>query len=100
MSEQNDRNKGPNPDEVTLKNAREILSRILAENENLLRDNRNLSKDFEVEKNIKNHLYAFILTHGMFDKLIKYEHSNKMREPGGHKKAVAWLLMQLPESTN
>jgi hypothetical protein len=94
-------NKGEiNPDEVTLKNAWEILKRILAENEQLSSEKENLKKNFEVEKNIKNHLYAFIQSNGWFDKLMEYERSNRMTKPGGHRKAVACLLMKPPENTN
>lgn len=92
--------KKTNLDEVTLKNARETLKRILAENERLSTENKKLSGDFEEEMNIKNHLYAYILTHGHLDELTEYNRTVNMSAPGGHKKAVDWLLMQLPENQN
>lgn len=55
---------------------------------------------FEVEKNIKNNLYAIILNNGMFAELRDYEMSTNMRSPEGHMHAVASLSLNLPEKTN
>lgn len=54
----------------------------------------------DVEKNIKNNLYAFILEHGMFDELKEYSQSHDMSSPDGHKRVMADLSLNLPESKN
>lgn len=51
-------------------------------------------KQFEVEKNIKNNLYYFILNQGLFSELRKFEGATDMRSPDGHQNAVAALTNQ------
>jgi hypothetical protein len=40
-------------------------------------------KGYEIEKNIKNNLYKFILDHGLFHQLLEYNDSNGIQIPDG-----------------
>ena len=101
METQKDDHEGNQKDEVTLQNAREILSRVLAENERLSVENRKLSEHFHTEMNIKNHIIAFIFTRGHWKEYKEYARSvGDTSKPGGHRKAVDWIMLQLPEKKN
>ena len=50
---------------------------------------------FDVEKNIKNNLYAFILERGLFNELKEYSQSHDMSSPDGHKRVVDNLSLNL-----
>lgn len=45
----------------------------------------------EVQYNIKNHLFKFIVENGMFDKLVIYEINNYLKEPGAYNMAIELL---------
>ena len=47
-----------------------------------------IQRMYDVEKNIKNNLYAFILELGLFDELKEYGQVHDMSSPDGHKRAV------------
>lgn len=56
---------------------------------------------FDVEKNIKNNLYAFIMEHGLFNELKEYSRNHDMSSPDGHKRAVDNIALNfLPEFKN
>ena len=101
-------NRKPDPDELTLQNARFILNRIQIENailqaksELLSLENKDLLKKFHTEMNIKNHAFAFIFTSGYMKEYDKYVKSvGDTSEPGGHERCIKWLIMQLPENQN
>lgn len=60
-----------------------------------------VQRRFDVEKNIKNNLYAFIIQQGLMDEYTKYQASHDMTSPDGHNRAVASLALNvLPEFTN
>jgi hypothetical protein len=40
-------------------------------------------KEYEIEKNIKNNLYKFILEYGLFHQLLEYNDSNGIQIPDG-----------------
>ena len=50
-----------------------------------------IQRMYDVEKNIKNNLYAFILELGLFNELKEYSRIHDMSSEGGHKRAVASL---------
>lgn len=50
-----------------------------------------LQRLYDVEKNIKNNLYSFILEHRMSSELKQYERTHKMSASGGHERAVSIL---------
>jgi hypothetical protein len=54
----------------------------------------------DVEKNIKNNLYSFILERGLFNELKEYSQSHDMSSPDGHKRVIAALTLNLPEFKN
>lgn len=55
--------------------------------------------NFEVEKNIKNNLYFFILDQGLFNELRKFEGATNMRSPDGHSRAVNALTNHFINNT-
>lgn len=59
-----------------------------------------LQRQFDVELNIKNNLYAFILKEGLFDKLCQYERTHDMTSPDGHGRAVLALSINSNEIKN
>ena len=59
-----------------------------------------VQRQYDVEKNIKNNLYAFILQEGLFEKLKRYEKLYDTSLPGGHARAVAVLSIPGTQSTN
>lgn len=60
-----------------------------------------VQRRFDVEKNIKNNLYAFILEKGLFNELREYERTHNMSSPDGHARAVAGVALNvLPEFKN
>lgn len=69
-----------------------VLSDFLAE----------VQRRFDVEMNIKNNLYAFILSKGLLDELKEYQTTgNDMTSPDGHSRAVACVALNvLPEFKN
>ncbi|OFY61622.1 MAG: hypothetical protein A2Y71_03025 [Bacteroidetes bacterium RBG_13_42_15] len=93
-------NHGPDPGQVTLENARFSIERLLEELESTKRKLESTRRDFEIEMNLKNNLYAFVLSHGMFKELEAYSKANRMESPDGHLKAIRCLAMGLPENTN
>jgi hypothetical protein len=54
-----------------------------------------VQRRFDVEKNIKNNLYAFILERGLFNELKEYSQSHDMSSPDGHKRVVDNLALNL-----
>jgi hypothetical protein len=101
MSEQNGhRNSGPDPGQVTLENARLSIERLLDELQSTRMKLESIRSDFEIEMNIKNNLYAFILSHGMYKELREYSLVNKMSSPDGHLKTIRCLALMLPDKTN
>jgi len=54
-----------------------------------------VQRRFDVEKNIKNNLYAFILERGLFSQLKEYSQSHDMSSPDGHKRVVDNLALNL-----
>ena len=66
----------------------------------LLNELNYYKSQFEVEKNIKNNLYGFIINEGMFSKLEDYHQKINMRSPDGHMRMVASMCLNLPEKTN
>ena len=59
-----------------------------------------IQNKFEIEKNIKNNLYFFILENKLFNILKKWQRGLDMSKPGGHSKAVQYLKLRFPENTN
>jgi hypothetical protein len=60
-----------------------------------------VQRHFDVEKNIKNNLYAFILDRGLFNELKDYSRSHDMSSPDGHKRTVDNIVLNvLPEFKN
>jgi len=57
-------------------------------------------RKFEIEKNIKNNLYAFILSQGLFNQLQDYEMNNDMRSSDGFGLAIEYLKLNFPENKN
>ncbi len=57
-------------------------------------------KKFEVEKNIKNSLYSFILGKGLFDELVKYNRTHHMTEQEGYERAINNIVMRFPDNMN
>src|ERR1035437_701447 len=54
-----------------------------------------IQRMYDVEKNIKNNLYAFILERGLFNELKEYSQSHDMSSPDGHKRVVDNLALNL-----
>lgn len=60
-----------------------------------------LQRQFDIEKNIKNNLYAFIIKHGLFNELLEYSAKHDMSSPDGHQRAVTSIAFNvLPEFNN
>ena len=60
-----------------------------------------VQRRFDVEKNIKNNLYAFIMEHGLFNELREYSAKHDMSSPDGHARSVAGVMLNvLPEFKN
>ena len=76
------------------------LANMRASFEHLLQELTHYKQQFEVEKNIKNNLYAFVLQNYGFAKLKEYEQKTNMRSPDGHLKALQCLAFALPENAN
>jgi len=61
---------------------------------------KQIKNEFEIEKNIKNNLYFFILENNLIDRLKEWQRGINMSQPGGHKKAIQYLILSLPENSN
>ena len=61
---------------------------------------KNLHHKLEIERNIRNNLYAFIFIHGMFKELQDYAKKHDMKSPDGHLMAIEQLYLYLPENSN
>jgi len=60
-----------------------------------------IQRRFDVEKNIKNNLYAFIIEQGLFKELREYSTKHDMSSPDGHSRAVDGVMLNtLPEFNN
>lgn len=59
-----------------------------------------INRRFEIEKNIKNNLYAFIISEGMLQRLKEYQKGRDMASPNGHLNATTLLSMRGPEASN
>ena len=60
-----------------------------------------IQRRFDVEKNIKNNLYAFIMEQGLFKELREYSTKHDMSSPNGHSRAVDGVMLNtLPEFNN
>jgi hypothetical protein len=46
-------------------------------------------KEYEIEKNVKNNLYKFILEHGLFHQLLEYNDRNGIQIPDGRIHALS-----------
>jgi hypothetical protein len=53
-----------------------------------------VQRRFDVEKNIKNNLYAFIMEHGLFNELKEFSRIHDMASLDGHKRIVDNLLTE------
>jgi len=58
-----------------------------------------IQRQYEIEKNIKNNLYAFIMQRGLLKELRAYSTEYDMTK-NGHERALTSLIMGLPENTN
>lgn len=54
-----------------------------------------IQRRFDVEKNIKNNLYAFIMERGLFDELRDYSSKHDMSSPDGHSRAVECVIFNV-----
>jgi len=50
-----------------------------------------VQRHFDVEKNIKNNLYSFIIQNYMFNELKEYSKAHDMSAPGGHEEVLNML---------
>jgi hypothetical protein len=55
---------------------------------------------FEIEKNIKNSLYAFVIGKGLYNDLVAYSRTHQMSDPGGHERSIKEIGMRFPENMN
>jgi hypothetical protein len=54
-----------------------------------------VQRHFEVEKNIKNNLYAFILSKGLFKELVEYGKTHDMTSMDGFERAKAAVALNV-----
>jgi len=76
--------------ELPIKNNFPIFSDFLDE----------IQRQFDTEKNIKNHLYNFIISKGLINDLKAYQSSHDMTDPNVCYLAITALTINLPESKN
>ncbi|NAS32442.1 hypothetical protein GTQ40_15765 [Flavobacteriaceae bacterium R38] len=78
-----------------MKTQKELNKKLLEELKQHKAELIKYKKDFEVEKNIKNSLYFFILNNDLFERLKQFEQS-KDRSEDYHLKTLSLLISRLP----
>ena len=79
-----------------VKNQRELNKKLVKELAECRTKLAHCKNDFEVEKNIKNGLYFFILENGLFEKLKTFEPSAKYQSTNYQIKCLEKLANDLP----
>jgi hypothetical protein len=77
--------KSNNVDLNNLQDCQQVIIELISELDRV-------RQDFEIEKNIKNNLYAFISEQGLDIELEIYSRNNDMASPEGHAKAVRLMI--------
>lgn len=87
--------KGQSPTKPT--NLKELNTYLINKIELLQTEKKYFKQSFEVEKNIKNGLYFFILENGLFEKLKKFEPFVNYHTENFKIKSLEWLNANLPK---